>query len=81
MQELGPVTLYSDWGSEGGVAKVWENTGSVGLRSGRPLVPPMQCREVRHESGLWSLLWNAFRTKTASVFRDEVTMQVWCELF
>lgn len=47
LQDLAPLTLLSDWGAEGGVAKVWENTGGVGGRSSRPLVPPMQCREVR----------------------------------
>ncbi|BDA44244.1 probable bZIP transcription factor 28 [Coccomyxa sp. Obi] len=46
LKDLAPLTLLSDWGVEGGVSKVWENTGGVGGRSSRPLVPPMQCREV-----------------------------------
>ncbi|CAL8470217.1 g9759 [Coccomyxa elongata] len=46
LKDLAPLTLLSDWGVEGGVAKVWENTGYVGGRRSRPLVPPLQCREV-----------------------------------
>ncbi len=53
LQELAPLTLLSDWGVEGGVAKVWENTGGVGGRSSRPLVPPLQCREVRGAMMSW----------------------------
>ena len=46
MQDLAPITLYSDWGLEGGVSGVWHNVKGSGSR-GSDLMPPMQCREVR----------------------------------
>ena len=46
MQDLAPITLYTDWGLEGGVSNVWRNVQGSGGR-GSDLMPPMQCREVR----------------------------------
>ena len=50
LKDLAPITLYSDWGAQGGVASAWERTPGAGPRGGQqqPLLPPMQCREVRH---------------------------------
>ena len=45
VQDLAPITLYTDWGLEGGVSNVWRNVQGSGGR-GSDLKPPMQCREV-----------------------------------
>ena len=45
VQDLAPITLYTDWGLEGGVSNVWRNVQGSGGR-GSDLMPPMQCREV-----------------------------------
>ncbi len=45
IQDLAPITLYTDWGLEGGVSNVWRNVQGSGGR-GSDLMPPMQCREV-----------------------------------
>lgn len=45
VQDLAPITLYTDWGLEGGVSNVWRIVQGSGSR-GSDLMPPMQCREV-----------------------------------
>lgn len=45
VQDLAPITLYTDWGLKGGVSNVWRNVQGSGGR-GSDLMPPMQCREV-----------------------------------
>ena len=58
VQDLAPITLYSDWGIEGGVSTVWDKFQGAGSgRAAGGLMPPMQCKEVGTHPSVDILEW------------------------
>jgi hypothetical protein len=75
LKDLAPLTLFSDWGDQGGVAAAWQATPGTG--PGRsPLLPPMQCREVAvfsNHNDCLQVIWTYARAPPAMQCREVAT--------